>query len=358
MTLAEFPRQARPPLSQLRSSDLPSGNSFTRLLTAKVLASVQRRSLGDVAALMWPHDRVVAELIERTSSAPAMTAVTGWATELTQRRLIDTLDALGPVSAGAQVLRGSLLLSFDGAGQISVPSLVADVNDAAWVAEGDPIPVNQNTVAAAALNPRKIGSIAVLSREMIESSNAERLIGDVLLRSAAMALDAALFDATAGSTARPAGLRNGISTTTPSAITDFYQASIEDVANLMAVVGAIGGPGPYFLIGSPSRVASMSMRFVREVAGLTMLGSTGAGALLIAIAGQALAAAISPNPEVETSPAATLHMSDVPGAVGPAAATPSRSLWQTDSIAVKIRWPCTWGLRDARGVAWTTPAYK
>jgi hypothetical protein len=33
-------------------------------------------------------------------------------------------------------------------------------------------------------------------------------------------------------------------------------------------------------------------------------------------------------------------------------------LFQTDSIALKMRWPVTWALRDPRGVAWTTPNWK
>ena len=37
---------------------------------------------------------------------------------------------------------------------------------------------------------------------------------------------------------------------------------------------------------------------------------------------------------------------------------PSRSLFQTDSLALKMRWPVSWALRDPRGFAWLTPAWK
>jgi hypothetical protein len=43
---------------------------------------------------------------------------------------------------------------------------------------------------------------------------------------------------------------------------------------------------------------------------------------------------------------------------GGVAAAPARSTWQTDSVAVKVRWPATWALRDPRGFAWLTPAWK
>lgn len=343
---------------QKRASDLPPGNCFVRMLTAKVVASVSHCPISDVVAQMWPHDRVVAELVERAASAPAMTQVAGWAAELAQRFIVDTMDAMGPVSGGAQLLRQSLLLSFNGAGRVSVPGFVADVADAAWVAEGDPIPVNQMPSAAANLDPFKIGSIAVLSREMIESSNAEQLVSNTLIRAAGLALDAALFDANAATTARPAGLRNGISTLTASVITDFYEAIVEDVGNLISAVSSVGGAGPYAIVVKPGRIASLRMNFAQETPGLVLIPATAVGNVVMGVATQALVAAVSANPEVEVSQASTLHMSDAPVAVGPAAATPSRSLWQTDSIAIKVRWPCTWALRDSRAVAWLTPAWK
>jgi hypothetical protein len=36
-------------------------------------------------------------------------------------------------------------------------------------------------------------------------------------------------------------------------------------------------------------------------------------------------------------------------------AAPTRSLWQTDAIGLKVRWPVSWALRDPRGFAWLTP---
>ena len=77
---------------------------------------------------------------------------------------------------------------------------------------------------------------------------------------------------------------------------------------------------------------------------------------LLAIAPAALVAALSPEPEIETSKAATLVMDTAPGAAGTMG--PERSLFQTDSLALKMRWPVSWALRDPRGFAWLTPAWK
>jgi hypothetical protein len=69
---------------------------------------------------------------------------------------------------------------------------------------------------------------------------------------------------------------------------------------------------------------------------------------------------LSPIADIETARAGELHMSDTPLPIvsGGAPASPARSLFQTDSIAIKMRWPVTWAARDPRAVAWTTPTWK
>lgn len=348
-----------PNFAPRREPLLSPSNCFVRLLTAKVIASITRRSMEQVAAEWWPSDRLVGELIERAASAPAMTSVVGWAAELAQRVVVDSLAGLGPVSAGAQLLQLGTVLNFDGSARLTVPAFVVDATDAAWVAEGDPIPVQQNVFGAVALDPHKLGSIAVLTREMIESSNAEQLVGEALTRAAGLALDLALFDVNAGTAARPSGLRNGIATLTASTNGTLYEAALEDISALFGAVTAVGGVGPYAIIVSPGRAATLSMRFVEEVPNLFVLGTPAVGTAMIVVAAQALVTAISPSPDVEISKAATVVMNDVGTPVNAGTpGAPARSLWQSDSIAVKIRWPVTWALRDPRAVAWMTPVYK
>ena len=363
MTLVEPLQRAReqraqPAPFQRRVSDLPPGNSFKRLLATRVIASVSDESASSVVARHWPHDRFIAELVERAASAPAMTSVTGWAAELAQRFVVDTLEALGPVSAAALLARAALTVTFDRHGTLVVPTLVTDANQASFVAENEPIPVRQLATSGPTLEPFQLATIAVLTREMIESSNAEALISDVLTRAIGLALDTVMFDANAATAARPAGLRNGITTTTPSANADLWGAFVEDVSVLVSATGTVGGMGPYILIANVGRVAGMATRFIGEAKFITTLPSSAAGNLLIAIAAPALVVAIGANPIIETGNAASLHMDTAPVAVGPVGATPHRSLFQTDSIAVKVRWPVSWALRDARGVAWTTPTWK
>jgi hypothetical protein len=303
---------------------------------------------------------MLAQLLTRAASAPAMTTVAGWAAELAQKVVNDGLAGMGPSAAGAQLLLQSVVLLFDGHGLISAPGFVAGAGNAGFVAEGAPIPVRQLAASAALLQPYKLGAISVLTREMIVSSNAEVLIGDTLMRAASAALDVALFGNAAATAAAPAGLRNGVTATPPSASTDALQAFYEDCATLINAVSVVGGNGPFVLIGSPGRIAAMIMRFVLQAGNVTVIASNAVGNDLLCIAPAALVAAVNPEPEIEASTAAELHMNDTPLPIvnGGAPASPARSLFQTDSVALKMRWPVSWVLRDPRAVAWLTPSWK
>ena len=336
--------------------DLPyGGNLFMRLVTAKAIASLHHRLPEAVAEERWPND-----LVLRAASAPAMTTVTGWAKELIRLIVVEALASLGPASAGAQLLERGLVLVLDGAGSISAPGFVAGAGNASFVAENNPIPVRQLVSSPCLMTAFKLATIAVLTEEMIASSNAEQLVSDTLVRSCGAALDTVLFDANPATAARPAGLRNGIAASTPSSSTDPFGAVFEDVATLVNAVSGVGGAGPYALVCSPGRALMVRARFNENIdspSTLPVFGTNAMGNDIMAVAPAALVAALSPAPEVETGNAGTLHMDTAPAA-DPGSVGPHRSLFQTASTAIKVRWPVTWALRNPGGVAWLTPTWK
>jgi hypothetical protein len=334
------------------------GNLCKRMLVVNTLASLWRTSPARVAAELWSEDRDLNDMVKlKATSAPAMTSVSGWATELAQRATIDTVNALGAASGAADVMRAGLLVNWNGAGIISAPGFVASSSNSSFVQEGNPIPVRQLVSTPAQLTPFKLATIAVLTREMVESGNAEALISDALVRSTGLALDAVFFSNAAATAAQPAGLRNGISTSTASVNTDPFGAVFEDVGTLITAVSAVGGKGPFVLVGSPGKIASLGMRFNPAAdSNISYAMSTAVGNDLLAIAAPAIVAALSPDPDVETASSGTLMMDTAPVAVGTTG--PERELYQTDSIATKVRWPVSWALRDSRAVAWLTPGWK
>jgi len=177
-----------------------------------------------------------------------------------------------------------------------------------------------------------------------------------LVRSAGMAIDAAFFDNVASSAARPAGIRNGVSTLTPSANADPFGAAFEDIFNLIGAVGSVGGKGPFYVVGSAGRAAGMAGRFVTSAI-VIPAASSAVGNDLVAVAPQAIASAFSVDPEVDVVNAGSLVMDTAPGSMDSTGAS-HRSVYQTDSVAIKVRWPVSWMVRASGGVAWTTPAWK
>jgi len=179
----------------------------------------------------------------------------------------------------------------------------------------------------------------------------------VLSESVAASLDAAIFDATAASTTRPAGLRNGVSVTTATA-GGTVDAMRKDVGNLVAAVAPVAN-GQIALVGSPDVAAKLLLN-ANPALPYPVLSSGGlAAGFLVAIALPALVAAVDPVPRIEASRDALTQMEDTsPVAIGTAGspntvAAPVRSYWQSDSVSLRMIMRLGWGLRATGAVAWT-----
>jgi hypothetical protein len=217
------------------------------------------------------------------------------------------------------------------------------------------VPVHGLTATGALLEPRKLAAIVALTAEMIAGSNAEALVTDALGRSVGLAIDAALFDDAPGDDVRPAGLRYGIAASAASASTDPDQAMIDDLSALAGAVSVIGGP--IMVVASPERAVGISLR-ARRALPFAILGSPAVAADdLMAVVGNGLVSAMDAAPEIEASRIATVHMNDAPApivAAGGDVGAPTRSLWQTDTIGIKLGFGAIWALRDPRALAWLT----
>ena len=300
-------------------------------------------------------DAAAAYLV-RAASSPATLATT---TALTRTIVADFLAALGPASAGVQLLEKGLQLSFNGAAAINLPSFVADQNAVAFVQEGAGIPVRQFAITTPApqLVPRKLALITSLTNEMLASSNAEAFVKDVMLRNCALGLDKVLFDATAGDAVRPAGLRYNIAASTASNNADFFEAMVEDVGTLLAAVSQVGSN--IVLIASHARAILTRLRAYDAESLPPVLGSAAINAAdLIAVAVDALASVTDAAPSIEASrEAASVHMDSTPSEIVSSpgvVAYPVASIFQTDRVALKLRFGADWVLRDSRAVAWLT----
>jgi hypothetical protein len=331
----------------------PAVKCLVRACSAAAISAYDLVPVHQVIAREWSDDSNTQWLARAATSPMDM----GNTPALVQTVIPDFVAALAGESAAARVFREGLQLSFDNAGYIGVPTLIGNPNYAAFVGEGDPIPVVQGFVEPLAmLMPKKIAAIIVLTAEMIKSSNIEALMMDAMIRSTALALDRVLFDDQPEDDVRPAGLRYGIAPSAASSAPNALDALIADVQTLYEAIEALTSRTPIFIV-SPARTLAANLRTTR-----TLPNAFGSAALagtteMIAVAPNVIASVVGALPQISAKRGAvSVHANSAPLALvaGGTVATPQRSTWQADCVAVKVRWPVSWVLRSNRGVSWMT----
>jgi hypothetical protein len=292
-----------------------------------------------------------AGLILRAATSPTSTTSEP---ELLQALIADVL--LGATGAAGQLLARALRLDFGRNWTVSLPTLITDPNHAAWVTEAAAIPFAAPAIPTPqAMTPHKLMALLSVSQELLDSSNAEALMSELLRRSIGLRLDATLFDANAGDAARPAGLRNGITALTASSNTVANEAALEDIGTLLEAVEPIGGEVVFIASATRGRMLA-----ARSGGGTLppVLGSPGVNADdLIAVATDAIVSATSGELELRASKEASLQMQTTPTSDLMTGA-PVASMFQTGNIALRARLGISWARRDVRAVAWLTTGWK
>lgn len=306
----------------------------------------------------WPDDEVADWIVKASSEPPTGIGTTAPLAKIVVAELI---EAMTPYSASARLAQYSPAFTFDGAAYVSVPSFAATAAAAAYVGEGAPIPVVQLSDAGASMTPKKVTSIVVLTEELLEASNAEAYVRDVLTRSLGLAVDAVMFDANPATAIRPPGLRTGVAATTPSASTG-NEGMVADMSKLAGIVSHVGGRIAFIM--SPARAINVYLRsayyLLAENAPYRDIDIMPSNAIpddeIVCVAQQGIVTVSDGAPQISASRDATVHMegatpqpiSGSPGVV----ASPTRSLWQTRSVGLKVRFAFNWALRDPAAVAW------
>jgi Phage capsid family len=271
----------------------------------------------------------------------------------------DFIESLSPASTGAALLPQGLQVNLDGVASVTVPSFLAAAANTGWIDEAAPIPNRQLAVIPGpTLATDKLAVLVALSSEMLAGSNAEAFIRDALTQSAALALDAALFDASAATTARPAGLRNGISALTASTPPDKLDAMVADISALVTAVAAVARNGPIVLVAAPAKAMTLRIRAPRELPVDILASSAIAANDVICIAPNALVSGNGPV-RIEASRDALVHYFDPASAISTpgtpnVVSAPVASAWQADSVSLRLILSTTWALRHPSGLAWLT----
>jgi hypothetical protein len=289
----------------------------------------------------------IGELVLRSPTSPTTIAGASSLAHLSVR----FIEALSATSTSAAVISRSLQLSFDGATQISVPGLT--IPAAAWTGEGQPIGVQAGTTSAgASLSPYKLAVITVLSHEMLVASDAATMVKTLLLENIGPTLDTLLFSTTAGVAGKsPPGILNGITPITASSSSGLA-AMVADIGAIAAALAPFSGGSSPVLILPPAQFVSINMYPLSTVFDVFMSPALASGTVM-GLVPAALATAVE-APRLEQVDMAQLHMEQLaaelvssPGVV----AAPQRSLFQTDTSAVRLILAASWALRSASAVA-------
>jgi len=342
----------------------------------------EHRNPADIAKSIYRDEADVA-MVVRAAVDPADTTTSGWASQLVAQTWGGFLDALRDVTVFGRI--PGQRLNFERYGTINVPINTADMLQGGFVAEGAPIPVKSGTFGSIALVPKKLAVITTCTEEILRHSTPaiEGILRNQLVEDTAKALDVHLLSNVARTASVPAGLQNdtevgaGNTNATAGATVALILTDIAGVIGRLNAAG-MGRSGVWLL--NPLRVYSLMYKqdaasgmfpFNQEVRAGTLAGfpilvsnhcPTDAA---IFVDAQAMVFASDYGPLIDVSNQATLHMEsatptdiveDDSGTA--AAAIPVKSMFQIDSVALRLRWGMDWrvarqgGVQSIQSCAW------
>lgn len=357
---------------------------FFRAALVKCKSRADGVAIDDVRRKIYGDDevtRVVCDMVLKAASAPALTTVAGWAAELVQQIYADFMQVLLPMSVYPKLAAQGQSLTFGAAGRIIIPTRNLTPSIAgSFVGEGMPIPVRQGAFASQTVVPKKVAVITTWTKEMDEHSipAIEGLLRQAVLEDTALAIDAVLLDNNPATTIRPNGLRVYQAGLTPTAGGGF-NALVGDIkllhgSLLTLTSGNVRNPvmilNPQQVLNirlmQPPAAAAPLFPFQTELDAGRLVGanlivsSTVPVGMVIMVDAADFVTVGQEGPRLEISDQATLHMEDtapadiVSGPTGtPVAATPVKSMWQTDSLALRLIMFTNWIMRRPV-VSWMT----
>ena len=371
------------------------GEVIFKHATAALIAHVSKMPIEVALKKAYPGDKGLAQVV-KAAIDPAATDVEGWAQELTEEANQGFLDILRGDFVTPQLWSAAgLNLNFMGNTAINIPGRAGTDTDMAsgFTGERDAIPVRRMTTDTQKISPYKWGAISTFSKELSMRSvpSIQALVQASMIADTGTQLDNDYLGAAAAvSGYRPAGAMNGVTGT--AAATGGATVGDDMLADLKALINpfyAANLSGGIRICMHPSNALAMSLvlyngtyLFKDELARGTLMGipviqstnvpvdelqayvmsaqAVGIGSTTFDVSDSATIVEIddsgsngTTNPAMEQAYPRT----DQSGQVGDAAThnaddlnttkAPIRSLWQTESVGVKLVQYLSWAtLRD------------
>jgi HK97 family phage prohead protease len=347
------------------------GHLIMRLIVCNVLSHITKQPPDRIMRERYGDDALTRAMLElytqRAATVPATSTQAGWAAELFQIQYGEFFDALLPESIYSPLTGRGLRATLGRFGQINMPTRNLTPSIAgSFVAEGAPIPVRQGAFTSVTIGLKKMAVITSYTREMAEHSTPmiEMLLRQQIQDDTSIAVDSVLVDNNVATTVRPPGLRSYGAGLTPTAGGGF-NALVADIKQLIGALAAVNSMRRLTWLMHPSQKVSITFAqsqlgtfpFAAEIENNNLAGypvivsSTMPLGTVILVDAADFVSLSGDDPRFEVSDQATLHMEDTtPLAIGtpgtpPTVAAPVRSMFQTDSLALRMILPMNWIMR-------------
>jgi HK97 family phage prohead protease len=375
----EIPASTMPrPFAVPKKAEEP-GHLIMRVMVSQLLGHILKRSPESIMRERYGDDGINRAMLEvyqaKAATVPATSTQAGWAAELFQIQYGEFFDALLPESIYSPLSARGMRATLGRFGQISMPTRsLSPAIAGAFVAEGAPIPVKQGQFSTVPIGLKKMAVITSYTREMAEHSTPmiEMLLRQQIQDDTSISIDTVLVDNNPATSVRPAGLRNGVAGLTPTAGGGF-NAVVGDLKQLIGALAAVNSMRRLTWIMNPAQAVSLAFTmsqlgtfpFRDEIRNNTLSGypvivsSTCPATTVILVDAADFVSLSGDDPRFEISDQATLHMEDTnPAQIGTVGtpnvvAAPTRSMFQTDSLALRMILPMNWVMRRPV-VAWVT----
>jgi HK97 family phage major capsid protein len=368
----------------LGGKERDKGEIIFKHATAAFVAFNKKISLEAAAKDLYPKDMGL-QAVVKTAINPADTTTAGWAAELTEEANSGYLDILRGVSVTPNLWAvAGVNLNFDGYTALNVPSRAGTDTDLAsgFTGEGSAIPVRRATFGTQKIEPYKWAAITEMTAEIMDRSTPaiQALITNGMVQDTGTKLDNDYLGEVAAATGyRPAGIMNGVTGTaaaTGGATTG--DDMLTDLQNLINPFYANNMGQTLRILMHPSNALAMSLvlyngtyLFRDELArgtlfGIPVLQSTNIPIDELQAVDMAQQAVANGPTSFEVSNSATIvevnddGVAPAMGAAQPRSPTgavggvdgsqtmtplsPVRSLWQTDTVAIRSIQRLSWAV--------------
>ncbi len=341
------------------------GQSFTRMVIAKTLARIDDISAVGIAMKRWGQNSP--QLVESIKAAVAGggTETGEWGAELVHidRYTGDFIDYLYSRTVFDKLPLREVPANVNIAGQDGAAT-------GYWVGQSKSIPVSKADFFDVNLTPLKVAALAVVSKELLRDSSpsAERLVRDALVEASAQRVDQTFLGTGAAvANVSPAGILNGVAAGN-SAGSDI-DGVIADVKALYAPFIAANNADGLQFVTTQSLAKSLGLMQNAlgnwAFPGLSANGGSLLGDTLVAGGNVGAGDLILLKPsdiykigdrgvEVSLSTEAAIQMDNAPDGASdtPTANASVVSMFQTDSVAIKVVRPLNFAKRRASAVTY------